>query len=393
MTGARDGGRPVARLGLVGLGVISEQYLATLRDHPAVAVVAVADLRADRAAEVAASLPSCRACTPEELLAADDFDLVVNLTVPAAHADIARAAIAAGTAVFGEKPLATTFADAALVMAEARAAGVAVGSAPDTVLGTGVQTARAAVEAGLIGTPTAASATWVSAGHERWHPNPDFYYLAGGGPLFDMGPYYLTSLVHLLGPVVSVVGEASRGRGHRVIGAGPRAGERIPVEIDTHVTGVLRHASGALSTVAFSFDAAGSAGSPIEVHGETGSLAVPDPNYFDGTVRHLRAGADAWEELPASAGYVAAGRGIGVLDMIRDATGSRPGSGSGAGDGGSGAATVAPGGRASGEMALHVTEIMTALSASAEHGRRWMLDTTVVVPPLVPLTPEEDWRR
>lgn len=355
-------------IGLIGLGVISDQYLDTLREHPAVRITAVADLRVDRASEVAAALPGARALGVDELLAADDVDVVVNLTVPAAHADIARAAIAAGKRVFGEKPLATTFDDAQQIMTDAEAAGVAVGSAPDTVLGTGIQTARAAVESGLIGAPTGATATWVSPGHEHWHPNPDFYYREGGGPLFDMGPYYLTSLVHLLGPVVAVSGEVSRGRGEREIGSGPRAGERIAVEVDTHVTGTLRHASGALSSVTFSFDAGGSTAAPIEVHGQAGSLAVPDPNEFDGEVRHRAVGSAEWVALPATAGYVGAGRGVGLIDMVR-------------GDG-----------RASGEMALHVTEIMTALPGSARDGRRIALRTTVAVPPLVPLTPRGDWR-
>ncbi len=356
------------RIGLIGLGVISDQYLRTLRDHPAVRIVAVADLRADRAAEVAEALPSARALGVDELLAADDVDVVVNLTVPAAHAEIARAAIAAGKGVFGEKPLATTLADAERIMADATAAGIAVGSAPDTVLGTGVQTARAAIESGLIGRPTAATATWVSPGHEHWHPNPDFYYREGGGPHFDMGPYYLTSLVHLLGPVVSVSGEVSRGRTERQIGSGPRAGERIAVEVDTHVTGTLRHASGALSSVTFSFDAGGTTAAPIEVHGEAGSLAVPDPNDFDGEVRHHSVGSDGWVALPMSAGYVGAGRGVGLVDMVRGH------------------------GRASGELALHVTEIVTALPLSAREGRRIDLHTTPAIPPLVPLTPPEQWR-
>lgn len=370
------------RIGLIGLGVISEQYLDTLREHPAVRIAAVADLRAERAAEVAASLDRARSLSVDALLAADDIDVVVNLTIPAAHADIARAAIAAGKRVFGEKPLATTLDDAKQIVADAEAAGVEVGSAPDTVLGTGIQTARAAVESGLIGTPTAATATWVSAGHEHWHPNPDFYYREGGGPLFDMGPYYLTSLVHLLGPVVSVTGDVSRGRSERVIGSGPRAGESIAVEVDTHVTGTLRHATGALSTVTFSFDAAGSTASPIEVHGEAGSLAVPDPNNFDGVVRHLAPGARDWVELPPTAGYVAAGRGIGVIDMVR---------GGAEADGAAGGGASSPG-RASGAMALHVTEIMTALPLSAREGRRIVLETTALVPPLVPLTPVEVWR-
>ena len=226
-----------------------------------------------------------------ELLADPDVDTVLNLTIPAAHAEIALAAIAHGKDVYGEKPLAATFAQAREMVAAADAAGVRLGCAPDTVLGTGTQTARAAIDAGLIGTPIAASAVMITPGHERWHPNPDFYYREGGGPLLDMGPYYVAALVQLLGPVRSVIGAAGRPRAERVIASGPRAGERIPVEVDTHVTGVLEHESGALSTITTSFDGMATTAAPIEVHGERGTLAVPDPNNFDGDVRLARSTA------------------------------------------------------------------------------------------------------
>lgn len=353
-------------VGIVGLGVISGQYLDTLRTVADVRIVAVADLDRDRARAVADTIDGCRVLTTDDLVAADDVETVLNLTIPAAHADVALAAIAHGTAVFGEKPLAATLADARAMTDAASAASVPLGGAPDTVLGTGVQTARAAVDGGAIGRPVSAAATWVSGGHESWHPNPDFYYRTGGGPLLDMGPYYITSLVHLLGPVAAVSGAASRSRDSRVIGRGPRAGESVPAEVDTHVTGILHHASGALSTVTMSFDGGVTAAAPIEVHGTEGTLLVPDPNLFDGEVR--RRVPDGWETVAPSAGYVGAGRGIGLVDFVR---GDR---------------------RASGDLALHVLEIMTLLQSSAESGVREVLTTTVERPTPVPLTEPGGWR-
>lgn len=352
-------------IGIVGLGVISRQYLATLQGLPGIRIVATADLDAARAAAVAAEIPGCRALTVDELVADPAVQTVINLTIPAAHAEVALAALARGKNVYGEKPLAATFVEAVGMM---DAAGTAwIGAAPDTVLGTGIQTARDAVDSGAIGRPTAASATWVSAGHESWHPHPDFYYRDGGGPLMDMGPYYLTSLVHLLGPVTQVSGSSSRTRDTRRIGSGPRLGEIIPVEVDTHVAGVLEHLGGAVSTVTFSFDAAATTAAPLEVHGEAGSLTAPDPNLFEGEARVRGLGQKSWTVLPPSAGYEGAGRGIGVIDFLRG------------------------GDRASGAVALHVLEIMTALLDSAREGRRVTLRTTAPRPPLVPLTSPDEW--
>lgn len=354
-------------IGIVGLGVISQQYLATLGSHPGVRIVATADLNAERAAEVAGRFESCRALTVDELVADPRVETVLNLTIPAAHAEVAHAALKHGKNVFGEKPLAPTFADARGIIDAAGSAWV--GCAPDTVLGTGIQTARAVVDAGEIGTPVAAVATWMSPGHEAWHPNPDFYYREGGGPLFDMGPYYLTSLFHLLGPVVRVSGASSRPRSVRRIGSGPRAGEEIPVEVDTHVTGVLEHDGGAVSTVTFSFDGTATGAAPIEVHGEDGSLSVPDPNHFDGQVSRRRPVDTEWAPVAPRAGYENGGRGVGLLDF-----------------------TSGSGGRADGAIALHVLEIMTSLIESARTGRRIDLTTTAERPSLVPLTPQSRWR-
>ncbi|WP_418275197.1 Gfo/Idh/MocA family protein [Isoptericola jiangsuensis] len=368
-------------VGIVGLGVISGQYLTTLADHPGVRVAAVTDLDPGRAEQVAAGLPGARvAADLDDLLADDDVSTVLDLTTPGVHAAVALACAAAGKDRYGEKPLAADLDASRQVVAAAARAGTRVGCAPDTVLGTGVQTARAAVESGLVGTPTAATATWVSAGHEHWHPHPDFYYAVGGGPLLDMGPYYLTSLVHLLGPVAWVQGAASRSRDTRTIASGPRAGQAVPVDVATHVTGVLGHADGALSTVTVSFDAVASHARPLEVHGTQGSLVVPDPNRFAGDVELNRLGGDGWEVLPPGAGFVDAGRGIGLLEMV-GAAGS-PASGPGS----------RPAPRASGDVGLHVMEVMSGLLASSESGHRVEVTTQPAVPPLVPLTPPGVWR-
>ncbi|MFI5664180.1 Gfo/Idh/MocA family protein [Streptomyces sp. NPDC051684] len=359
-------GEPL-NVGIVGCGTIVGQYLSSLRRLEGVALVAVADLDAERARAVAKEWDGdVRAVGVDELLAAEDVDLVLNLTVPAAHADIALKAIAAGKHVYGEKPLAATTGEAHTVLESARQAGVVVGCAPDTVLGTGIQTARKAIDDGLVGRPVAATATMVTPGHERWHPNPDFYYAPGGGPLLDMGPYYVTALVTLLGPVASVIGAASRPRPEREIGSGSRAGERVPVSVDTHVTGVLVHESGALSTLLVSFDAVATHAANIEVHGPRGTLAVPDPNHFAGDTRLFRLGADAWETLPVSAGYVDSGRGYGIADLAAALPAREP--------------------RASGTLAYHVLDVMESLLASAASGTSVTVSSRAARPESVPLT-------
>jgi predicted dehydrogenase len=356
-------GQPL-RVGIVGLGAISGQYLSTFARLEAVRLVAVADLDNARA-ELVAAEQGVRALTVDELTADPEVDLVLNLTTPAAHAEVALKAITAGKDVYGEKPLAATLEDARTVIKAGSAAGVRVGCAPDTVLGTGVQTARKAIDDGAIGKPVAATATMMTPGHERWHPNPDFYYQPGGGPLLDMGPYYVTTLVTLLGPVVSVVGAASHTRATRAIGSGPREGTVIPVDVDTHVTGVLRHESGVLSTLVMSFDSVATRASEIEVHGQTGSLVVPDPNQFDGDVQLHELGG-AWRTLQPSAGYRDAGRGYGVADL----------------------ATTPPGApaRANGDIAYHVLDVMTALLASADSGTLVTVESTCERPAAVPLS-------
>lgn len=356
----------ILNIGIVGCGNIIAQYLSTLPSLDTLRLVAVADLDLSRAEAVAADLPGVRALSVQDLMDDDEVQLVLNLTIPAAHAQIALQAIAAGKSVYGEKPLAATAEEAAEVLAAAAAAGLTVGCAPDTVLGTGTQTARRAIDDGLIGRPISATATMMCPGHERWHPNPDFYYVPGGGPLLDMGPYYVSALVTLLGPVKSVIGAASHTRDSRTIGSGPRAGEEIPVSTDTHVSGVLIHESGALSTVIMSFDAVATQAANIEIHGETGSLIVPDPNHFAGDVKLRRLGGDSWETLPVSGGYVAGARGIGLHDLAATPAGQET--------------------RAGGALAFHALEVMESVLRSAHTGQLVNITSTCARPEAVPLT-------
>jgi predicted dehydrogenase len=353
-------------IGIVGCGAISRQYLATIDRLAALRLTAVADLDSSRALAVADARPEVRALTVDELVADPQVDVVLNLTVPAAHAEVALKAIAAGKDVYGEKPLAADTDQARRILRAADAAGVRVGCAPDTVLGTGTQTARRAIDDGVIGTPVAAIATMVTAGHERWHPDPDFYYVPGGGPLLDMGPYYISALVTLLGPVTTVIGAASRPRNHRVIGSGARAGEEIPVRTDTHVTGVMTHASGVLSTLVMSFDVVATQAANIEVHGIGGSLIVPDPNRFDGEVRLRGLDDTEWRPLPVSAGYRDSGRGFGLAEMASSPRAQEPCAG--------------------GLLAFHVLDVMESLLASAHSGKAVAVPSSCERPAAVPLT-------
>lgn len=354
-------GEPLT-IGVVGLGNIWSRYSDFFARTDGAEVVAVSDLDPARAESAMRRWPAAVALDAGDLVRSG-VDVVVNLTTPRHHAEVAGAAVAAGTAVYNEKPLAVDVASARLLVEAADGAGVRLGCAPDTVLGTGVQTARHLVDRGDLGTPVAASANMLVPGHESWHPDPDFYYQPGGGPLFDMGPYYLSALVHLLGPVVHVSGVSSRPRSSRVIASGTRAGLSVPVDVDTHVAGVLVHANGAISTITMSFDVVATAAAPIEVHGEQASLVVPDPNHFDGRPRLRRQGDADWVDVADAAGYVGASRGVGVIDMMGSSN------------------------RASADVALHVLDVMESLTRAATEMVPVPIDSTVERPPPVPLGP------
>ncbi|WP_431220272.1 Gfo/Idh/MocA family protein [Leifsonia xyli] len=351
-------------VGVIGVGVISRQYFEHFPALPNLRLVAVADLDLDRASVVAAE-QGVEALSVDALLTDPRVDAVLNLTIPAAHASVAMRAIEAGKHVYGEKPLALSTAEAAPVLEHAAARGVRVGSAPDTVLGTGIQTARALLDAGRIGDPVAAAVAWSAPGHELWHPAPAFYYQPGGGPLFDMGPYYLTSLVSFFGPVVRVSGATGRSSRERTVATGPLAGSRIPVDVDTHVTAILEHASGVISTVTVSFEVWATQAPKFEVYGTAGTIAVPDPNMFSDAVQIATAEDREFREVPVAAGYADAGRGYGLADLARAIETDRPH-------------------RAAGDLAFHVLEIMEAVVRAGATHEVVALTSTVERPAPVP---------
>lgn len=359
--------RPL-RVGVVGVGVISQQYFEHFPALPGLELTAVADLDVDRAGTVGAT-QGVRGTSVDDLIAADDVDVVLNLTIPAAHAEIATRALEAGKHVYGEKPLAMSTAEAQPVLDLARRSGLRVGSAPDTVLGTGIQTARQALDSGAIGTPVGAAVSWSAPGHELWHPAPAFYYQPGGGPLLDMGPYYLTSLVSFFGPVVRVSGASTRSDRERTIATGAAAGTPLRVDIDTHVVAVLEHANGVVSTVTVSFEVWATRAPLFEVYGTAGTLGVPDPNRFSDTVTIADAATREWRDLPTSAGYADAGRGYGLADMAHAIATDRPH-------------------RASGDLAFHVLEVMEAVSTAAREHTVVAVRSRVDRPDTVPVGAE-----
>ena len=300
-------------IGIVGCGNISPRYFEGLARYDGIDVGACADIDAERAADRAEEY-GVRALSPEGLLADPAVDIVVNLTLPKVHAEVSLAAIAAGKHVYSEKPLAISPSDGDAIVEAAERAGVVAGCAPDTFLGGGLQTCRKLIDDGAIGRPVAATAFMMSHGHEHWHPDPAFFYAAGGGPMYDMGPYYLTALVSLLGPVRRIAGATGSAFEQRTVNSEPKRGQRVDVEIPTHVTGLLDFHSGAVATIVTSFDVWASRLPRIELYGTEGTLSVPDPNTFGGPVEVQR-GRDEW--APVELAFPAGQRGLGVVEMAQ----------------------------------------------------------------------------
>lgn len=306
----------VTKVGMIGCGNISSIYFKVAQRLDPIEIVACADINLAAAQSRAAEFNITSVYTVDELLADPTIEIVLNLTTPDAHASVALAALQAGKSVYNEKPLTLTRAEGQQILGLAAENGLLVGCAPDTFLGGGIQTCRQLIDDGAIGRPLSATAFMMSGGHEGWHPNPAFYYKVGGGPMFDMGPYYLTALVALLGPVSSVTGMTSRGWEQRVIGSEPKRGQIINVEVPTHVMGLLRFDSGAVGSIITSFDMPGGSQSRnIEIHGSEGTLIVPDPNTFGGPVYLRQRGEREWQEVALTHGHEENSRGLGVANM------------------------------------------------------------------------------
>ena len=359
-----SGGGPVG-IGLIGAGVISDTYLRNLTSFPDTRVLAIGDVRPEVARAKAVEHGVAAAGEVDVVLDHPGVEIVVNLTIPAAHADVAVRALGAGKHVWNEKPLALDRAGGRAVLAAAAEAGLRVGCAPDTFLGAGLQAARRSIQAGAIGEPLTALALLQSPGPDVWHPNPAFLFQAGGGPLFDIGPYYLTALVQTLGPVSSVAAVASTARGRRTIGSGPRAGDTFEVTVPSHVGALIRFAGGPSAQAIFSFDS-GLPRALLEVTGRDATMILPDPNEFDGEIQVRRPGSAATETLARTEALST--RGTGVLDMARAIREDRPH-------------------RADGTLAYHVLDVMAAIGESAEAGAFVAVDSRVA--PADPLP--DDW--
>lgn len=352
-------------IAIIGAGYISDIYLQNcISRFENLRVVGIADLVMERARSQANKY-RVDAFTVDELLAHPEVEVIVNLTIPAAHGDVALAVVEAGKSVYNEKPLTATREQGQQLLQLAAERGVLVGAAPDTFLGGGLQTARKLLDDGVIGTPIAATGMVLLSGHERWHPNPDFYYQPGGGPLFDMGPYYLAALLSLLGPVERVSGTSTVSYATRTIGRGARQGEVIPVHTPTHIVTTLDFAGGPRASLTTSFDVWDTNQSTLVLYGSEGTLRLPDPNTFGGSIELLRARTDQWEPVDLFYGNTDNSRGLGVSDMARALRGGGPH-------------------RASGEMAYHLVDVMHAALESSEQGRHIHIESSFQQPAPLP---------
>ncbi|MGE4549183.1 MAG: Gfo/Idh/MocA family protein [Intestinibacillus sp.] len=380
------------RVGVIGIGDISDVYLNNLKKYDVVEVVACASRGLEKAQRKAAQhgIPKAYA-SGAELIADPEIDLVLNLTTPAAHFEYNLAALKAGKHVYTEKPLAMNSEEGRQLVELAREKGLFLGCAPDTFLGGRLQTCRELIDNGTLGDIRSGGAFVISHGHEWHHPSPDFFYQPGAGPLYDIGPYYMTALLALLGPVRRVCAMANRAEDVRTIPAGPQKGESIQVNVDTHVTGTLEFVNGAVVTLTASFDVWDSELPRIELYGTKGTLLIRDidplsgPNLFGGDTLYRTQETYRWQDGARSPQYVDVpwqiapnnhpfnsvshtenARGIGLVDMVYAMRSGRAA-------------------RASGDMALHSLEVMDGMMLSAHEHRFYELKTTFERPAPLPL--------
>lgn len=346
-------GGPVG-VGIIGAGNISDQYLKSLTAFPDVRVLAIADLREARAKAQAEKYGVPRAGGLSVVLDDPDVEIVVNLTIPAAHVPVSESILAAGKHVWSEKPIGVSRDEAQRMLATAAAAGLRVGVAPDTVLGPGVQTAKRAIARGDIGRPLFATTAFQWQGPEIFHPDPAFLYAKGAGPLLDMGPYYVATLLHVFGPVAAVAALGLRGAETRRVRVGELAGQEFPVEVPSTVSVLLDFEGGGQAQSLYSTDSALLRQGVVEVTGTEGTLVIPDPNTFGGAITIIRPLARQFvppepveqEIVDLAQEGVLAGRGLGVLDLVRAIRAGRPHV-------------------ATGEFGYHVLDVLLSIEDSA----------------------------
>jgi predicted dehydrogenase len=357
------------RVGLMGCGTVSVPYLTNLMGSAEIDVVSCTDLLPERARARADQFGVSRVYSQDELFSAPDIELVVNLTVPDSHFDVSMGVLRSGKHVWTEKPLGVDREQGRALIHEAGERGLQIGCAPDTVLGAGLQTSRKLVDEGLIGEPLAAAAFMLSRGPESWHPDPVFLYQPGAGPLFDIGVYYVSALVNLLGPVSRVSAFSRLLFPERVIASGPRAGEAFSVGTDTFIAGILEFESGVLANLVSAYGVWGAGLPKIQVYGSEGVLNVPDPNGFGGPVRaNLHTDELGWRELPLAYNHTdhcGNCRGLGVIEMAQALFEGR-----------------AP--RASAALAYHVLDVMQSMAESAAGGGHVKVASTCARPSPLP---------
>lgn len=345
------------KIGIIGCGNISDIYLKNCTEmFDNLEVVGCADIVTERA-EAKARQYNINAYSVEELLHHKDVEIIVNLTIPKAHKEVSMAALEAGKHTYMEKPLALTRADGMALLNKANEMGLRIGGAPDTFLGGGIQTCIELINDGEIGIPIGATAFMTCHGHESWHPNPDFYYKIGGGPMFDMGPYYLTALIAMMGPVKRVAGLTKISFSERMITSEPRRGDIIQVEVPTHVSGILDFENGAIGTMITSFDIWRDNLPIIEIYGTEGTLSVPDPNTFSGPIQIKKSYDKDFHEVIINKKYTENSRGLGISDMANSIIHNSEH-------------------RANGELIYHVLDIMHAFHDSSDEGKHITLEST-----------------
>ena len=346
------------RVGIVGCGMISEIYITNLQTvYENTTVVALSDIDMERAKEKAEAHGIKKALSFTQMLEDQEIDLILNLTTPPFHYSLSLQALQAGKHVFSEKPLAFNYAECEMLLKTAKSHNVLLGCAPDTFLGATYQEARAIVDSGVLGEITSAYGFDVCHGHENWHPAPAFFYEEGAGPMMDRGPYNLSTLVYLLGPITTVAGMTGRAFTERVIGCGENKGKTVPVKVPTHVNSLLQFKSGALGILGASFDVWESALPFCEIHGTKGSLKLPIPIDFGGEIFLKLEGDAEFKPVTTHGPYGVNSRGLGLSDMAR---------------------AILQGGnyRCTGDFAAHCLEVMEAMDLSMESQKFIQLQST-----------------